>query len=72
MSVTVLFDADINLPIDYEVVRKYCHKCTQRKATLSESGFQSWFADHFDWPSSEIKKMFEQSKEWTLVQIYGE
>ena len=77
-----MFDGDTDLTIDFMVVSKYCHKCTNREARLKKALISPEDAEEekqshqcfssFSGPSSEMerfamKELFQRSKEYNLV-----
>ena len=81
ISVTVIFDADTDLPLDFEVESKFCHVCVQSKCS-NDNEFVEWLYDNphdcenrIDVPSSEIerasmKKMYQRSIQHNPIHKY--
>ena len=38
----IIFNADLHLPLDYEIECKFCYRCTQMKARLSNKEYVEW------------------------------
>ena len=76
VGIVLLCDGITNKFLDYVILNKYCHQCTQQKKVLSEERFEAWFTNHecsanFEGASSEmernaVRKMFECSLEYKL------
>ena len=80
----MLSDAMTNRFLDYVVLTKFCHQCTQMKNTMSEEDFQIWLHHHvedgqcqsnFEGPPTEmereaIKTMFSRSQNYNLIYLY--
>ena len=70
--------------LDYRVLTKYCHQCTQQQKWLSADEFSLWKENHvaanecgsnFVGPSTEmerfaVKDMFEKSLDHNLMYLY--
>jgi hypothetical protein len=83
LGITIIFDADTGLPLDYHINSKFCHTCTQkRKDFATEEELVAWAeqdshecAKNFASASSEmerksLKVMFERSLESNLIYKY--
>ena len=64
LGITVIFDADTDLPLDYAIECKYCHTCTQERAKFTnDDDYKKWSdanphncEKNFDQPSSEMER----------------
>ena len=78
---TVIFDADTDLLLDFEVESKFCHVCVQSKCS-NDNEFVEWLYNNphdcentIDVPSSEmerasVKKMYQWSIQHNLIYKY--
>ena len=74
----VIFDADTDLPLDFEVESKFCHVCAQSKCS-NDNKFAEWLTNNphacentVDLPSSEMerasmKKIYRMSTHHNLI-----
>ena len=46
VAVITLTDAKSGKFLDFRVLTKHCHVCTQKKSTLPEEEFNDWFTIH--------------------------
>ena len=73
IGVTIVFDAETNLVLDFEIESKFCHKCAQAKPSDdNEVSHEGECQQNFEGPSSEmerksIKAMFQRSRQFNLI-----
>ena len=84
IGVVLLTDAYTGKFLDFRVLTKYCHVCTQQQKWRSTDDFATWRENHiaagecsnnFDGPSTEmeraaVKDMFEKSLVHNLMYLY--
>ena len=65
VGIVLLCDAVTDKYLDYAILNKYCHRCTQQRKLLNEDDFEAWKAVHeskgecssnFEGPSSEMER----------------
>ena len=67
IGVIVLFDGELDIPIDYIVLSKYCHECTswsarQNKGDISEDQYNIWLTEHSKKCSKNFSGMLKDER----------
>ena len=63
IAVIVLFDGELDIPLDYMVLSKFCHECTSwnarhQKGDVSDEQYETWRSGHAPKCSADFEGRF--------------